>query len=312
MSRNPLVLGVDGGGTKSIGLVADPSGNILTRRESGASNVNVVGLDGAARSLRKVITDCCDDVRCPPNELSSVVLALAGGGNEQTREGIKKALSELFQKDGIKLPPLFIETDARAALEGAFDGGPGVVIIAGTGSIVIGKTPKGDLLTIGGWGRFLGDEGSGYFLGREALRVVTLQMDRRGDATKLKQKLAETHHLGTRGDIIKAVYQEKLELSRIAPLVLEAAAENDIVSQKIIQSAALLLAEQARVIVLQMGILRKVGLVMAGGLIEHENVYSNTLHMKLMKLLPQVDVRQPLHSPAHGAVLMALERMKRM
>lgn len=312
MSRNPLVLGVDGGGTKSIGLVADPSGNILTRRESGASNVNVVGLDGAARSLRKVITDCCDDVRCPPNELRSVVLALAGAGNEQNREGIKKALNELFQKDGIKPPPIFVETDARAALEGAFDGGPGVVIIAGTGSIVIGKTPRGDLLTIGGWGRFLGDEGSGYFLGREALRVVTLQMDRRGEATKLRQKLAETHHLETREDIIKAVYQEKLELSRIAPLVLEAAAENDIVSQKIIQSAALLLAEQARVIVLQMGILRKVGLVMAGGLIEHENVYSNTLHMKLMKLLPQVDVRQPLHSPAHGAVLMALERMKRM
>ena len=225
---------------------------------------------------------------------------------------IKKAVTDLFQKEGTKTPPLFIETDARAALEGAFDGGPGVVIIAGTGSIVVGKTPKRDLLTIGGWGRFLGDEGSGYFLGREALRAVALQMDRRGESTKLKLKIAEIHHLERREDIIRAVYQEKFELSRLAPLVLEAAAENDIVSQKIIQNAALLLAEQARVIVLQMGILRKAGLVMAGSLIDHENVYSNTLHMKLLKLMPQVDVRQPVHSPAHGAVLMALEHMKRM
>jgi N-acetylglucosamine kinase-like BadF-type ATPase len=311
MSRNPLVLGVDGGGTKSIGLVADPSGNILTRRESGASNVNVVGLDGAARSLRKVITECCEDVRCPPGELGAVVLALAGAGSEQNRETIKKAVNELFQNDGMQPPPLFIETDARAALEGAFDGGPGVVVIAGTGSIVIGKNTKGELLTVGGWGRLLGDEGSGYSLGREALRAVTLQMDKRGEATKLKQKLASIHQWEHREDIIKAIYQDKFELSRLAGVVLEAAAENDLVSQKIVASAALLLAEQVRVVVLQMGILRKVGLVMVGSLIDHENVYSNTLHMKLMKLLPQVEVRQPAHSPAHGAVLMALGRTKK-
>ena len=81
MSRNPLVLGVDGGGTKSIGLVADPSGNILVRREGGPSNVNVVGVDGAARNLRKLITECCDDARCMPHELGAVVFGLAGAGD---------------------------------------------------------------------------------------------------------------------------------------------------------------------------------------------------------------------------------------
>ncbi len=309
MSRNPLVLGVDGGGTKTVGLIADPSGNILTRRESGASNMNVVGLDAAARSLYKVITDCCDDVRCPPDELRCVVLALAGAGDEANRVRIKEAVTGLFQKNGFKSPSLIVETDARAAIEGAFNGGPGVVIVAGTGSIVIGKTVRGDLLTVGGWGRFIGDEGSGYHLGREAVRAVTLQMDRRGEATTLKQKLAETYHWENRVDIIKAVYQEKFELSQLAPVVMEAAAQNDVVSQKIISNAALLLAEQARVVVLQMGIFRKIGLVMIGGLIDHENVYSNSLHMKLLKVLPQVEVREPMQSPAHGAVLIALAQM---
>ena len=311
MSRKPLVLGVDGGGTKSIGLVADPSGNVLTRRESGASNVNVVGLEGAARSLHKVIADCCDDVRCRPDELTSVVLALAGAGEDANRQRIKDSVNELFAKEGFKSLPIIVETDARAALEGAFDGGLGVAIIAGTGSVVIGKTNRGELLTVGGWGRSIGDEGSGYFIGREAVRLVTLQMDRRGEPTKLKEKLAELHRWKTRADIIRAVYHEKFELSLLAPIVLEAAAQNDVVSQKLLQNAALQLAEQARVIVMQMGILRKVGLVMVGSLIDHENVYSNTVHMKLLKLLPQVDVRQPLHSPAHGAVLLALEQMKK-
>jgi N-acetylglucosamine kinase-like BadF-type ATPase len=311
MSRQPLVLGVDGGGTKSVGLVADPTGHILTRRESGASNVNVVGLDGAARNLAKVITDCCDDVRCPPDEIASVVVALAGAGDDASKQRIKDAVNNLFVKEGRKPLSIIIETDARAALEGAFDGSPGVVIIAGTGSVVIGKNSRGELLTVGGWGRILGDEGSGYFVGREAVRAVALQMDRRGEATKLKNKFAETYKWGTRADIIRAVYQEKFELSRLAPIVFEAATENDAVSQKLLQNAAIQLAEQARVIVMQMGILRKVGLVMIGGLIDHENVYSNTLHMKLLKLLPQVDVRQPIHSPAHGAVLIAIEQLKK-
>lgn len=311
MSKKALVMGVDGGGTKSVGLVADLSGNILTRRESGASNVNVVGLDGAARSLHKVISDCCDDVRCPPDELSCVVLALAGAGDDASKQRIREAVNQLFEKENRKPLPISVQTDSRAALEGAFNGGSGVVIIAGTGSIVMGKTDHNDLLTVGGWGRFLGDEGSGFYIGREALRAVTLHMDRRGETSKLKGKFAEAFQWHTRADIIHAVYQDKFDLARLAPLVLDAAAENDLVSQKLLQNAALQLAEQARVVVMQMGILRKIGLVMLGGLIDHENVYSNTLHMKLMKLLPQVEVRQPLHPAAYGAVFIALEQMRK-
>ncbi|HCV43286.1 MAG TPA: hypothetical protein DGH68_07360, partial [Bacteroidetes bacterium] len=233
MSRKPLVIGVDGGGTKTIALAADPSGNILARRESGASNVNVVGLDGTARSLHRVITECCDDVRCPPDELTSIVLALAGAGDDVVRQRISDAVNELFAQEGRKPLPISVESDSRAALEGAFDGGPGVVIVAGTGSIVIGKTDRGAVLTVGGWGRILGDEGGGFFIGREALRSLALHLDRRGEATKLEDKLAEKFQWRTRADIIRAVYQEQVDLSRLAPIVLEAAAQNDIVSQKI-------------------------------------------------------------------------------
>jgi N-acetylglucosamine kinase-like BadF-type ATPase len=227
------------------------------------------------------------------------------------RKKIKDSLARLFESATSKPLPIIVETDSRAALEGAFAGGPGVVIIAGTGSIVTGKTERREVVTVGGWGRTLGDEGSGYYIGREALRHVTLMYDGRGEASKLKDLFTRKLNWKSRDDVITAVYQDKFELSKLAPLVMEAAADHDLVSQRLLQHAASLLADQARVIVMKMGILRKVGLVMCGGLIDHETVYGNTLHLKIMKMLPQVDVRPAMHSPAHGAVLMAVERAKK-
>ena len=311
MSRKTLVLGVDGGGTKTVGLVADEYGTVISRREVRATNPNVVGFDVAAKTLFQLVYSCCEDVRCEPNEIKSLVFGLAGVGRDASRKKIRDDVNALFEKEGEKHLPIVVETDARIALEGAFNSGPGVVIIAGTGSIVIGKNSRGDVLSVGGWGRTLGDEGSGYFIGREALIAVTLHYDKRGDSGKLREVFARQFKWESRDQIIAAIYQEKFEIASLAPVVIETAANNDIVSQRILQKAATLLVEQARVIVMQMGILRKVGLVLCGGLVDHETVYRNVLHMKILRLLPQVDVRPALHPPAHGAVLMALDRLKK-
>jgi N-acetylglucosamine kinase-like BadF-type ATPase len=142
------------------------------------------------------------------------------------------------------------------------------------------------------------------------MRALTMHLEGRGEAQTLATLLANRFNLTSREEIIAAVYHEKFDIASLAPVVLEAAARNDLVSQKILQQAAALLAEQVRVIVLRMGILRKVGLVFCGGLIDHETVYANVLHMKILKILPQVDIRPPLHPPAYGAVLMAIEQVK--
>ena len=310
MSRTPLVLGVDGGGTKSLGLVSDHLGNVLARREVGPSNPTVVGFERAAKNLFDLISSCSNDVHCKPEELEAVVLALAGAGRKENQRRVYETISDLFLKAGWKVPPLIIDTDARAALEGAFAGAPGVIVIAGTGSVVCGKTNRGEIVSIGGWGRVLGDEGSGFYIGREALKALALHLEGRGEAHALAQVLANKFNLANREDIIAAVYHEKFDIASLAPAVLDAAAQNDLVSQRILQHSAALLAEQVRVIVLRMGILRKVGLVFCGGLIDHETVYANVLHMKILKMLPQVDIRPPLHPPAYGAVIMAIERVK--
>ena len=312
MARRQLVFGVDGGGTKSIGVAADQFGNILASREGGPTNPNVVGVEQAASSLFQLITECSADVGCDVREYRSIVAGLAGAGSESNRKQILDAVQHLAKAKEIPPLPIAIETDARVALEGAFDGKSGVVVIAGTGSIVVGKTPRGETIVAGGWGRIIGDEGSGYYIGREALSALALQYDKRGPATTLRDVFAKHFNWRTRDDIIASVYRDRFDIASLAPMVFETASGNDTVSQQILQRGATHLAEQIRVIVLQMGILRKVGLVMCGSLVDHETVYANLLHMKLLKLLPQVEIRQALHSPAHGAVLMALERLKKI
>lgn len=312
MSRTTLVLGVDGGGTKSIGLVSDQAGNILARQETGGSNPNVVGFDGCADTLFALITAVCDDAGCKPENLRSMVLGLAGAGEVETRERIIEALGACFEDARAKVPPsVVVETDSRIALEGAFGGAPGVVVVSGTGSVVVGKNDHGDVKSVGGWGRFLGDEGSGYAIGREGVRAVMLEMEGRGQATRLRQLVANRYKWSGRDDIIRAVYQDSLDLSTLAPLVMEAAVNHDLVCQKILQEAASHLVDQVRAVVMKMGIIRKVGLVMCGGLLERNTVFANVVHLKVLKVLPQVDIRRPLFSAAEGAVRMALNQIRR-
>lgn len=309
MSRKTLVLGIDGGGTKTLAMAADESGQILAQHETTASNPNVVGVEKSADVIAHLVTGCAEEVRCDVNEFRSIVMGIAGAGRDQDR---KRLRDEVLTRLKGQAPSIEIDTDARIALEGAFDGGAGVVVIAGTGSIVVGKNQRNEVLGVGGWGRILGDEGSGYYIGREALVAMTQHFDKRGDAGKLKEVLARKFHWDSRDHIIAAIYRENFDIPSLAPVVIETAANNDVVSQRIIQRAATHLAEQASVIVRQMGILRKIGLVMVGGLVQPGSVYANVLQMKLMKSLPQVEVRQQLHPPVYGAVLLARERLKNL
>jgi N-acetylglucosamine kinase-like BadF-type ATPase len=303
-----LVFGADGGGTKTLGLISNQNGSIAARRTVGASNPNVVGFDAAAKNLFELISGCCADAGCSPGDLRSIVLGLSGAGREDARKQLREGI---FALAGRELP-LTIETDARIGLEGAFEGAPGVVIIAGTGSVVIGKKSSGETVTIGGWGRALGDEGSGFFLGLEGLKSLRLYYDGRGGSQLLAKLIEKEFGLNSRERIIAAVYQEKFEFSKIAPLVLNAAEKNDAVALRILDAGATELTEQARTLVERLNVVGKIGVAFFGGLIESENMYSKILKSKIAERIPSAEVRLPARSPAEGAVLMALQELKRM
>lgn len=304
------VLGADGGGTKTLGILADGEGRLLARRQVGPGNPNVVGPETAARNLVDLLTGCCKDAACSIGDLSAVVLGLAGVGAPAIRDSLLDALrGELARRDS-RLPPVVIESDARIALEGAFGGRPGAILIAGTGSIVLGKLPEGTIVRAGGWGRTLGDEGSGYFLGREALRAVAQEIDSSGSAGALRKLLAERHGWTSREQIIVAVYQHRFDLPSLAPLVLQAAESGDEVSRSILSRGAKDLAAQVAAVVRQIRTEGSVDVAFVGGLIDHDNIYTDILKQAIRRAAPSVRVRAAELPPAQGAVLLALHHAR--
>lgn len=310
MKRIPLILGVDGGGTKSLGLVSDLKGRVLARREVGASNPNVVGEGCAVRNLCDLVRQCCSDIETTPAGFAVIVLGLAGAGSREVKEKLRAGISEtLFQKKESAVP-IVIETDARVGIEGAFGGGPGILAVAGTGSVVIGKRPDGSIATVGGWGRMLGDEGSGYAIGREALRSLAWSIDGRSSPGLLNEMLSARFDLHSRDQIIAAVYRNGFDFASVAPLVLDASSQGDEVAQRILKDGAVQLTEQIQIMTSHIGGLHKIGVVLTGGLLENGTVYADILHMQLLASLPNVDVRPPQHSAAHGALLLALKYLE--
>jgi glucosamine kinase len=306
MKKSPLVLGIDGGGTKSLGLLTDAGGVVLARGLVGGSNQNVIGTGPAAGNLASLILACCREAGRSPGDIDAAVIGLAGAGGDGERKALVDAIHTSLSPEGGGHIPITIESDARIALEGAFGGGPGVVVIAGTGSIVIGKTSGGEIRRVGGWGRTLGDEGSGYDLGLRAIRAITRDFDGRESAGSLRETLAARFEWSTREAVIASVYRGNLDIPSIAPLVLDAAAAGDPVGLAILHDAAALLADQVRVIVRELGAREPSGVVFIGGLIDHTTLYAGILRDAIVAASPGVEVRPPLHPPAYGAVLMAI------
>jgi N-acetylglucosamine kinase-like BadF-type ATPase len=310
------VLGIDGGGTKTLGVIADPDGRPLFSIAGGTSNPQVIGFQKASQVVLKVIQKCCRGVRCQPRDLKAVVVGLAGAGRESDRRRAEIELRKLARKKDFPLRNLRIESDARIALEGTLGGRPGIVLISGTGSIGIAKGHDGDIHRVGGWGRAIGDEGSGFAIGRAGLVAVVRSLDGRGQPTILTRLAAKRFGLSSPQRIISKIYQDRFDPSLLAPLVLKAAQRGDKVSKGILEEAALELVHHVRVLLAKFKQRKnpfsgkRMTVVLLGGMVERSNCLSRTLKKKIRLAFPRVDIRPPRGSPAYGAVLLALEQLK--
>jgi N-acetylglucosamine kinase-like BadF-type ATPase len=299
--RLQWLIGVDGGGTKTLGILADRAGNERARHTAGPSNPNSVGIDAASRALEEVIEGCRTAAHCGTDELAQVVLGLAGAGSAENREALRARLSARF---GPSLR-LHIETDARIALEGALSGRPGIVIIAGTGSIVAARDLSGGVFTAGGWGRALGDEGSGFFIGTEAAKAFAMHMDGMLAPSGLPRAIRERFGWDSRETLIRALYREKAEPAALAPVVLELAGAGDGLCEQILRRAARALAAQARALLGHLT-LEQVPVATCGGLIDHPSSYRAILVLELGLCDPRFAPVMPEHPAAEGALMMAL------
>lgn len=313
MASKQFVIGIDGGGTKTAALLADLQGNVLAEETAGPSNFQIIGVEQAATTLFSVAEACCRKAGLSLDQVRRVVAGLTGAGRAVDQQRMQKGFESYAQAKGVSFERVVIESDARIALEGAFKGGAGIILICGTGSIAFGKSHSGQVFRVGGWGRILGDEGSGYAIGRDALNAVTRQLDGRGKKTLLADLIARRFNLRTQEEIITAVYRENFDLASVALLVIEAAEQHDTESERILNKATFELTEHVRSLVLMLEAAsperarQKIPLAFIGSVISNESVFTRILTHKITFSLPQISIVKPEASPSYGAVLLALQ-----
>jgi len=301
-------LGVDGGGTNTRALLTDSSGTLFLSGTWGPSNFQQIGPDGLREIYRQILEEFAKDSRFDRRLLRFAVLGLAGAGRPEDQRRAEEALRPLLGGEEIR-----VTSDAEIALWGAFAGKPGIIVIAGTGSICFGMNERGEIFRSGGWGYLLGDEGSGFFLGQRAAIAALRAFDGRGPETSLLNLIVDFLGLGTLHEIIPFLYGSKAApkevLASLAPLVFEAASEGDAVAKQIVEEAGKELGIMALSVAKRISKNgQKLEIACIGSVFKQEKWLVPQMYTVLAQDFKDISIHAPLYSPAAGAVLLAMNR----
>lgn len=260
----PLFLGVDGGGSKTLAVIVDEAGCERGRGVAGSSNHEVVGMDRAVAAIHEAVGNATAiaHIDLP---LTAAWIGLAGIDHPRDIELLAPAVS--FFAATVRMT-----NDAELALS-ALAHQIGVAVISGTGSIALGRDAQGSLARAGGWGHVLGDEGSGFGIGREALQCAVRAADGRGRPTELLDSILRHWQLPAPEALLERVYPtfDKTAIAALAPLVLALARAGDPVARKIEMRAASELALAIIAVARRLGIVAgPLPVAFGGGLLIHE------------------------------------------
>jgi N-acetylmuramic acid 6-phosphate etherase len=237
------LLGVDGGGTKTIALVATSDGVVVGRGSAGASNHQAVGQAAMFAALESAIGEACAQAGADSGAIAAACLGLAGADRPEDR-----ALVDAWARARWPHARLTLANDAALLLAASTPDGYGLALVSGTGSIAYGRSRDGATARAGGWGYVFGDEGSGYAIGVAALRAVAQAADGRGPATALTRALLAHWNLATPSALIARVYRGgvgRVEIAALARIVDGCADTGDSTADAILRAAGDALAHAA-------------------------------------------------------------------
>ncbi len=307
-SPRPLFLGVDGGGTKTLAVVSDADGKTLGEGKTGASNPLRVGIETAIDNIFQATVIACDKARKSTAEIVSGVFGLAG----VRREDIRARMRELLRKR-LHLKFSKVVTDAEIALYGAVNGGAGLVIIAGTGSICCGRNENGDFAMAGGWGPLAGDEGGGAGIARRALQSIARASDGRGKLTTLSNYALDYFRVSLPEDISTAIYAPTMTNDKIAgfaKFVIQAAQEGDEVAIELTNEAGRELGIAANAVIHKLNLAgNKFPVAYVGGVFHAKQLIFQPLLAEIHQSAPEAYISPPQLPPAVAAAKMAVKLM---
>jgi N-acetylglucosamine kinase-like BadF-type ATPase len=296
------VLGIDAGGTKTVCQLADGKGDVLAEARRGGANLQAAGELEVEKVLHEVMEEALADRDVIP---SAICLGIAG----VDRPDDARVVRGIMRRIGYKAKILVVN-DALVALEAGAPAQTGVVVIAGTGSIAYGRNERNEAARAGGWGYVLGDEGSGYWIGRAALRAVLREADHRGPATRLTPLLLEYYGVPRAQDLIHQVYAATLRPAAIAALaqcVMRAFRDGDQVAIGILRGAVDQLESFAMSVARRLEIVgSEFPFVLAGGIFRAVPWLEEELSRRLPQASPRSRTLLLNIEPAAGAVRLAL------
>ena len=296
------VLGIDAGATKTACLLADEDGEILGEARGGGANLQTEGELGVEKVLHAVMREALG--RREPS-VAAICLGMAG----MDREGERAVVGEIMRRIGGGARVVVVN-DALVALVAGVGDDPGVVIISGTGSIAYGRNRDHGAARAGGWGHVLGDEGSGYWIGRQAMRAVARAADGRGPATALVARVLEHFAVARPSDLVTEVYDREAHhpgLARLAQVVQRARDEGDELATQILEQAAHELVRAARSVVERLRMQEETfDFVLSGGVFAGVPWLTKELQRRLPAIAAHAGVRRLEVQPAMGAVRLAL------
>lgn len=301
-----LLIGIDGGGTKTQGYVIDEKGNVLGKTQTGSLNIHSQNPEKIKEHFSTLINELCKQADSPLNEIDLISVGVAGIGRERDC----KSFQEMIFDEEI-VSKLYVTTDIKAALVGAHGEEKGIFVLSGTGSIAYGMDGSGNEYRVGGWGHILGDEGSGYDIGRKALASVAKMMDDREQNTTLKEKIFQHFNVKTTEEFVTYVYhptRTKADIACVVPIVHECSLYNDPVCHKILVEAVDELVAMTVVLIEKIEKEEIYSVSMGGGIFNNIQWVYEAFSRKLKDEITNVKIHKPKLSPEIGAIILGCKK----
>lgn len=293
-------LGIDGGGSKTTCVVGDEV-SIIATATAGPSNITRVGEVRAREALHQAVREACSGAKIDPREVLRACIGVAGAGREEIAGAVRRIIAEVISGE------TKVVGDMAIGLEAAFGASPGVIVIAGTGSIAYGRDATGRTARAGGWGFAISDEGSAHWIGRAAVSTLLRAIDaEEAQNSSLFRELKAAWNLHSLDEFVRTANSSP-DFAALLPSILAAADAGDALAQRVLAQAGGELAQIAGVVVLRL--FREgraaVPLAMAGGVFRHSVRVSDVFCDEVRRVDPRVEVNPRVVEPVAGALQMA-------
>ena len=298
-------LGIDGGGSKTTCVVGDEL-SVLATALSGPSNITRVGETRARESLHDAIGQACSAAKIDLRQVQRACVGVAGAGDEQIASAVHKIIAEVIVGE------IEVVGDMQIALQAALGTGPGVIVIAGTGSIAYGRDARGRAARAGGWGFAISDEGSAHWIGHTAVAAVLRMADEAAEDRNVPQMSSLFRELKSIWAVdsfeqLARTANSSPDFATLLPGVLAATDAGDELARQVLRQAGRELAQLAGIVVRRLFVEEDalIRLAMVGGVFRYSSIVREVFCNTMSSLDPRLEVHRQVVEPVAGALMMA-------